>query len=565
MTNPLNRLSIRTRIGLLTGLALCVFAVAGIYGIRASVATLERVHGEQVVETGGVILAQMGTIVSTRMDQIARAGEIEAVRRALAVANTQPDPGGTGDRTSLFAEASAGLWDSFIRVERRLFGRAVFDVIRITDAQGYVVADTTPFTKPQAAAFGPLTPVPAWWREAAETGRAVIGVRDGPEDSRAGLPGLEVAVRLDAPDGRLIGIAHATLSAAWIAREAATATQLRQPSDILLTTADGRVIFSRLPFRFLASVADRPVFQAADAPQGIVVQSSGNDARLIAHATNPNAPVIGDLGWRLFISADREAVLAESHQIQVTMLVVFSAVLVGATLLTVLLVLSLVQPLTGLQRAARTMADGDLSARVWPRGRDELADLGHAFNTMADRIEEGDAELRALAVTDPLTGVLNRRGFLKLSEAEWDRNRRHGHSIAVLVMDIDHFKVINDTHGHDVGDVVLAEVAARLIDGVRTSDVIGRLGGEEFAIVLPETPLDAATTLAERLRADIAATPCATARAAVSVTASIGVAHSDGSRESSGFAGLLKRADDALYTAKHTGRNRVQQAAPTAA
>ncbi len=566
MMNPLNRLSIRLRLGLLAGLALLLFALAGAYTTQASLHALERVHGERVVETASVILARMGSIVAARMDQLARAGQIDPVRAALVAAAEHPPKDTGGARPAVLNRAaSEALRNAFIMSERRLFGRTVFDAVQVTDRHGRLVASTR-FSGAAADAAdqgGVSGSPPDWWLTARRTGRAVMGVRSDPDDPGAAA-GLRVAMRLDALDGRMLGIAHATLSAAWIAREAATATQLSQPFDILLTTRDGRLIFSRRPFRFLESIADRPLFRLARDAGGFFVQNEGGRGRLVAHARNPNAPVIGELGWSLFISADRAIVLADTIALQRTLLLVFVFVLVLVTLMTVLLVLSLVRPLTGLRLAARAVADGDLSVRVRPRGRDELAELGQAFNTMAARIEANDAELRALAVTDALTGVLNRRGFMQRARIEWERCRRHNRPLAVLALDIDHFKAVNDSLGHDAGDAVLRGIAACLTRDLRPSDVVGRLGGEEFAVLLPETPAEPALALAERLRAAIAATPFRAGSRTIAVTVSIGAAQTDAEIDPAraGFERLLKQADEALYAAKGSGRDRVVPAAP---
>jgi diguanylate cyclase (GGDEF)-like protein len=151
--------------------------------------------------------------------------------------------------------------------------------------------------------------------------------------------------------------------------------------------------------------------------------------------------------------------------------------------------------------------------------------------------------------------VLNRRSFLDLSGKEESRGRRRNYHIAVLMVDIDHFKKINDTHGHASGDSVirgLAEICARAL---RPSDLVARYGGEEFIISLPETGIDAARQVAERLRATVADATIPTGSGGVRFTVSIGVAIC--SRRAS-LADAMRRADEALYAAKRNGRNRVE-------
>lgn len=168
-----------------------------------------------------------------------------------------------------------------------------------------------------------------------------------------------------------------------------------------------------------------------------------------------------------------------------------------------------------------------------------------------------ESELRHLATTDPLTGLANRREFLAAAERELVRVRRYGRPAAVLMFDVDHFKRINDTHGHAAGDEALRRIAAVCRDLLRETDIIGRLGGEEFGILLPETDVGAGREAAERLRAALAGIeiPRPGNGGILRLTVSIGVAGcaaGDGRIEHA-----LKRADAALYRAKAQGRNRV--------
>ncbi|MEZ4384516.1 MAG: GGDEF domain-containing protein [Nannocystaceae bacterium] len=166
------------------------------------------------------------------------------------------------------------------------------------------------------------------------------------------------------------------------------------------------------------------------------------------------------------------------------------------------------------------------------------------------------AEVQQLATVDPLTNLYNRRHFFRLGEDEIDRACRYGHAISVLMIDIDHFKAINDSHGHSVGDQVISTIAARLACGLRKSDIAGRYGGEEFAMILPETNVtNAAAIVGERLRAAVADEPVETAVGPLKVTISVGVAAVLLTGET--LLDALTRADNGLYAAKRGGRNRV--------
>ena len=172
--------------------------------------------------------------------------------------------------------------------------------------------------------------------------------------------------------------------------------------------------------------------------------------------------------------------------------------------------------------------------------------------------ERHAAELQRLARTDPLTEVLNRRQFFEVGLQEFSRARRYGNTLSLLMLDIDYFKVVNDTRGHPTGDRVLQRLAEIMSTVVREQDAVGRLGGEEFAVILPETELAGALASAERLRAAVeqAEIACATGDGyVVRVTVSIGVAAS--TADDASFEAVLARADKRLYAAKETGRNRV--------
>lgn len=176
-----------------------------------------------------------------------------------------------------------------------------------------------------------------------------------------------------------------------------------------------------------------------------------------------------------------------------------------------------------------------------------VADLAHI---VVDAIE-----LRMISQTDMLTGAVSRRYFLAETEREIARANRYGRQLSLIMLDIDHFKSVNDRHGHPVGDQVLVELVDRLQSQLRGHDVIGRLGGEEFAILLPETSMEQASRVARRLRRHICDMPFTTRAGPVPVTVSQGVV-----AYLSGIPAvevILERADFELYRAKQAGRDRV--------
>ncbi len=192
-----------------------------------------------------------------------------------------------------------------------------------------------------------------------------------------------------------------------------------------------------------------------------------------------------------------------------------------------------------------------------PADLDELAVRVRALlrrKQAADRARLDAEEVRRLALTDPVTGLWNRHYLEADLDAKIAAAHAAGRPLSLLMIDIDRFKPINDRHGHAAGDTVLRSIATRLLGGIRSGDTLGRFGGDELAVIMPETGLELATGAAERLRAVVAA-PCPDVP--FGVTISIGVAQLGFDEPA---AVLLANADKALYAAKFEGRNRVAAA-----
>lgn len=186
----------------------------------------------------------------------------------------------------------------------------------------------------------------------------------------------------------------------------------------------------------------------------------------------------------------------------------------------------------------------------------QTAKINQELALEIDRRRALELKLTEMAATDPLTGLYNRREYEMLFTHEIERARRADTPLSVCIVDLDHFKKVNDTYGHGAGDEVLRRTAGLLKDKLRSMDIVGRLGGEEFIILLPQTTIDQAAMIGNRILEALAATDIDTGAAIIRITATIGISQMIPSDPN--FNAIIQRADEALYRGKETGRNRVE-------
>jgi diguanylate cyclase (GGDEF)-like protein len=230
---------------------------------------------------------------------------------------------------------------------------------------------------------------------------------------------------------------------------------------------------------------------------------------------------------------------------------------------------ALVRPVRRLSKEAARVAGGNLDVDIPVTGLSEVSYLTQVFNHMVSSLRYGreklsdankalvetNKELHQLSITDGLTGLLNRKHILELLDREISRSRRYGHPVSVLMLDIDHFKNVNDTYGHQTGDAVMRRLADCLCEAVRENDLVGRYGGEEFLILLPDSNARNGAQTAQRIRKMVQDLEIETSRENVSVSVSIGVSsYPQYGRDANA---VISAADAALYQAKSSGRNQV--------
>ncbi len=267
---------------------------------------------------------------------------------------------------------------------------------------------------------------------------------------------------------------------------------------------------------------------------------------------------------RLLVARIPSSLYSEGQKVMRYLLVLLMlAVLVHSALLLFLLEEKLLTRVESLNRKIKQITvSGDLSLRLDARGKDELSELAGTVNAMLTAIQKAKAELlqaqdslRFHAEHDSLTGILNRRAIRDVLRRELARCRRENQTLGVMLADVDHFKRINDQHGHAAGDCALVTVVQRISSTLRSYDVIGRYGGEEFLVIAPGCDLELTQKLAERIRAAVCDEPVdlgnSTIKLTLSMGATLGTADSDPEF-------LVAVADSAMYQAKRNGRNRVE-------
>jgi diguanylate cyclase (GGDEF)-like protein len=392
----------------------------------------------------------------------------------------------------------------------------------------------------------PAPELPAEWQADLRSGTHSLG-RIRPDSGRSVI---DVVVPIANTAGRSLGALAATLDLQPVR---ATLTRSTTPGAerVHLVDMQGRILLTADGESGTETQLPAPSMEALQRPgAGAVEYESLNGLQVLGVAT-----ALSGTPWLVVAELPARTAFARiNSQRNMTILAVL-ALLAGVGLLAYFLGLLIVRPLTRLTQGADQVAGGNLDVDLPITGSDELARLTGVFNHMVGKVRESRDALERLSLTDGLTGLYNRRHLAATIAEELARARRQEKPCALVMLDVDHFKKYNDTHGHLAGDEVLVRVAKVIKEAIRVMDRAVRYGGEEILVLLPDTDLDGAAEVGERIRGRLAEEFFAGGR----VTVSIGVAVFPEHGESP--EALIMSADAALYEAKHCGRDRVVRAA----
>jgi diguanylate cyclase (GGDEF) domain len=445
-------------------------------------------------------------------------------------------------------------------LQRQLKISPEFNDLALVDASGRTSADAM-FPTGVELADRP-------YFRAAQQGRTFIS--DMLRSRLDGEPVIVVSAPLHGPDGAFRGLAFGTVSLDTLSTLMRT-VQTESSSRTRLLQADGQLIAPGGPPRGTNSGSARDeLFASAKAGRVPPWVTHGADGTRIVGTYQ----WIGDGRWLL--TAERpEAEILATHAW------VLGVPLLGAALVFLLigpavlrLARSLRGPLQQLEEHARQIEAGnfEVGCLLVAQGSapEEVRRLNQAYCLMVERVRGALEQLRAAALTDPMTGAANRARLFGEGPRLMEAALRGGNPVSVLMLDLDHFKRVNDTHGHAAGDAVLKAFAALLQSTLRKSDLFARFGGEEFVVLAPNAGRASVLELAERIRAAVERLRVPVEGASLEFTVSIGAATFEpapGAARPTGdpLEALLARADEALYTAKAAGRNRVAAAAPNPA
>jgi len=542
------------------GLSLLILLSVGLY--------VGRLATQQVATTAGASIHATARAAADLLSASLRDHELDIMLLSLAPHFTRGDLAQPAVRRSL---------------EQRRSLREEYAWIGVTDPQGTVVQAVDGILQGQSVAQRP------WFIEG-QTGVYTGDVHNAvllekllpPQPLSEPLRFIDIAAPIRNPDGALVGVIGAHIHWRWVTQTVQAAFDLHaqdQGTEILIANAQGEVFYPQALVNHtrLPSISPR----AKDARYARLRWDDGQD--YITSQAVVETRLSQNLGWRIVVRQPLELALQPAYALRNRLLALGLVATLAFSLVALWLARSFSRPIEQLARAARQIEEGANTPDFPVDHRvAEVAQLGQSLQSMTtvllaherelaaanqsletqvlqrtEALETANLELERLATHDPLTGMHNRRHFdTKLLEC-FQTSQRTGTGFAVLLLDVDHFKQVNDTHGHTAGDTVLQRLAHLLGENTRSVDFLARYGGEEFVVLLPHTPGgEGSMAVAEKIRTAIAA---AEFPEIGHMTVSIGVSVWNPADTHAGA--IVERADKALYQAKDAGRNQAVAAA----
>lgn len=392
-------------------------------------------------------------------------------------------------------------------------------------------------------------------------------------DRRTGLKYLMLTETIKTVDGYALGFLTAKINLGFIG-SILQHHAVGGIDEMYLVDANSRLLVSSQPLsmHLLRSNLSVGIPESKNGPSAMPVSYTDFREHFVVGMVTP----ISAIDWVMVAEMKHENAYAELSMLRRITTALVGGLMLSIGLLAYLFGHALVRPVRRLSQEAARVAGGNLDVDIPVSGLSEVSYLTQVFNHMVSSLRHGreklsdankalletNKELHHLSITDGLTGLLNRNHISELLDREISRSRRYGHPISVLMLDIDYFKKVNDTFGHQTGDIVMRRLADLFCKAVRENDMVGRYGGEEFLILLPGTDAQSGVQTAQRIRKMVQHLEIGTSGENVSVTVSIGI--SSYPQYGQDADAVICAADAALYQAKSNGRNQVVISEPNA-
>ncbi|MDA8098903.1 MAG: diguanylate cyclase [Nitrospiraceae bacterium] len=527
-------MKISTKLLLIIILATTLIGATALLGVVATANLLEDQTKEKYIALSTYAIEKVHRLFTRRAEDIAR------FARDRVIASRSSSPRQKSEKLKNYLQ-HAGSYLPFASIS-------------FFDLQGRRIAGT------EGNADGAQSPFPAY-RAGFMQGRSFLLEASRSEPS--GVSAFHFAQAVKDGSGAPFGVIVADLpveSLQEIVRRPLGLFKVGSQFAVDLIDANGRILFSSYNkegvLREISQIF--PVVQQASAENGatgtvLLPDPSGkNDRTIVVFAREAGDATSPGRDWTLVISLPERAALAPLMALKNRLAWVFIAVGSIAAGIVLMLSRTITRPLARLSSALAEVGQGNLDVVVKVSSRDETGRLSAVFNSMVGELKHLHGQLHEAASVDSLTGALNRKKIDEILRSEVERSQRYNGPLSLILFDLDHFKSINDTHGHLSGDDILRTLTGVIKDNIRRTDYLGRWGGEEFLLLTPGTTLEQAAELADKLRKRIEAFRFPVVG---SVTVSCGVA---AFRDNDTGNDLIKRADDALYRAKDRGRNLVE-------